>query len=105
MSLITRTEKGSKLTIAEMDGNLTYLEQLAQSGFKKITIPLGIQNVGTIEINSVNYNYYTLNEENLFFGQGSDISGDVSNDLFSFYEDVDGLIHLGTTLLTTAIPA
>jgi len=26
MSLITRTEKGSKLTIAEMDGNLTYLE-------------------------------------------------------------------------------
>ena len=26
MSLITRTEKGSKLTIAEMDGNLTYLD-------------------------------------------------------------------------------
>ena len=26
MSLITREEKGSKLTIAEMDGNLTYLE-------------------------------------------------------------------------------
>jgi hypothetical protein len=26
MSLITRTEKGSKLTIAEMDGNLTYLQ-------------------------------------------------------------------------------
>jgi hypothetical protein len=26
MSLITRTAKGSKLTIAEMDGNLTYLE-------------------------------------------------------------------------------
>jgi hypothetical protein len=32
MSLITRTAKGSKLTIAEMDGNLTYLEQLAQQG-------------------------------------------------------------------------
>ena len=26
MPLITRTEKGSKLTIQEMDGNLTYLE-------------------------------------------------------------------------------
>jgi len=26
MSLVTREEKGSKLTIAEMDGNLTYLE-------------------------------------------------------------------------------
>ena len=32
MSLITRTGKGSKLTIQEMDGNLTYLEQLAQQG-------------------------------------------------------------------------
>jgi len=29
MPLITRTEKGSKLTIEEMDGNLTYLETLA----------------------------------------------------------------------------
>ena len=32
MPLITRTGKGSKLTIQEMDGNLTYLEQLAQQG-------------------------------------------------------------------------
>jgi uncharacterized delta-60 repeat protein len=32
MSLTTRQGKGSKLTIQEMDGNLTYLEQLAQSG-------------------------------------------------------------------------
>jgi hypothetical protein len=32
MSLITRTAKGSELTISEMDGNLIYLEQLAQSG-------------------------------------------------------------------------
>jgi hypothetical protein len=38
MPLITRTAKGSKLTIAEMDGNLTYLEQLAQSdGLEYIT--------------------------------------------------------------------
>lgn len=29
MSLITRTEKGSKLTISEMDGNLTYLQSLS----------------------------------------------------------------------------
>ena len=26
MALVTRTEKGSKLTIEEMDGNLTYLQ-------------------------------------------------------------------------------
>jgi hypothetical protein len=38
MPLITRTAKGSKLTISEMDGNLTYLEQLAQSdGLEYIT--------------------------------------------------------------------
>jgi hypothetical protein len=30
MSLITRTAKGSKLTIAEMDGNLTYLESIGR---------------------------------------------------------------------------
>jgi len=32
MSLITRQGKGSKLTIQEMDGNLEYLEGLAQGG-------------------------------------------------------------------------
>jgi hypothetical protein len=30
MALVTRTGKGSKLTIAEMDGNLEYLEELSQ---------------------------------------------------------------------------
>ena len=29
MPLITRKEKGSKLTIPEMDGNLTYLQALS----------------------------------------------------------------------------
>jgi hypothetical protein len=38
MSLVTREGKGSKLTIAEMDGNLTYLEQLAtESGGSEYT--------------------------------------------------------------------
>jgi hypothetical protein len=32
MTLITRQAKGSKLTIEEMDGNLEYLEKLAQTG-------------------------------------------------------------------------
>jgi hypothetical protein len=32
MTLITRQGKGSKLTIQDMDGNLTYLEQIAQEG-------------------------------------------------------------------------
>jgi uncharacterized delta-60 repeat protein len=32
MALITRQSKGTKLSIAEMDGNLTYLEELAQQG-------------------------------------------------------------------------
>ena len=34
MSLILRQQKGSKLTISEMDGNLTYLEELAINGGK-----------------------------------------------------------------------
>jgi hypothetical protein len=98
--------------IEEMNGNLIYLEQLAQnggenlSGFKKITIPLGIQNEGTIEINSQNYNYYTLNEENLFFGQGffNSVTNNVLNDDLSFYEDSDGLMHIGSTGATPAVP-
>jgi hypothetical protein len=32
MSLITRTAKGSKLTISEMDGNLLYLSESIASG-------------------------------------------------------------------------
>jgi hypothetical protein len=106
MSLITRQGKGSKLTIQEMDGNLTYLESLTQSGFKKITIPLEIQFGETIEINSEYYTYFTSNEENLFFGQGIvDFFGSnvVSND-FSFYEDSDGLIHIGS-VTNVAVPA
>lgn len=41
MPLITRTDKGSRLTIQEMDGNLTYLENLASTGgFESIEINL-----------------------------------------------------------------
>jgi hypothetical protein len=87
-----------------MDGNLTYLEQLAKSGFKKITIPLETQNPGTIEINSENYEYYTSNEENLFFGQGIIDFINVLNQAFSFYEDSDGLIHIGS-INNAAVPA
>ena len=108
MSLITRTAKGSKLTIAEMDGNLTYLEQLAKSGFKKITIPLEIQGGGTVEIEDQQTSalYYTLNEENLFFGQGivNNFNNVLSNDS-SFYEDTDGLIHIGSVANLPALPA
>lgn len=32
MSLVTRTEKGSKLTIQEMDSNLLYLESISLNG-------------------------------------------------------------------------
>jgi len=37
MALITREAKGSKLSFKEMDGNLTYLEELAQQGGTGIT--------------------------------------------------------------------
>jgi hypothetical protein len=75
-----------------------------ESGFKKITIPLGIQFGGEVEINSENYIYYTSNEENLFFGQGITPSGNnVINQDFSFYEDSDGLIRLG--IIAVAVPA
>jgi hypothetical protein len=107
MSLVTRQGKGSKLTIQEMDGNLTYLESLTQSGFKKITIPLGIQSGGTVEINTVEYFYFTSNEENLFFGQGIvDFSeSNVFDNDFSFYEDSDGLIHIGSIVNALASQA
>jgi hypothetical protein len=39
MALITRQGKGSKLTVQEMDGNLTYLKQLAQQGGETFTDP------------------------------------------------------------------
>jgi hypothetical protein len=39
MSLVTRQGKGSKLTVQEMDGNLEYLEQLAQQGGETFTDP------------------------------------------------------------------
>ena len=37
MSLITRTGKRSRLTMAEMDGNLTYLEQAAQNSAQTLS--------------------------------------------------------------------
>jgi hypothetical protein len=43
MSLTTRQGKGSKLTIQEMDGNLLYLEQLAQQGTEGPQGPPGSQ--------------------------------------------------------------
>ena len=45
-SLVTREGKGSKLTITEMDGNLLYLQQLAQSnGATGPAGPAGSNNV------------------------------------------------------------
>jgi hypothetical protein len=43
MSLITRTAKGTKLTITDMDGNLTYLEELAQTAVQGPIGPTGPQ--------------------------------------------------------------
>jgi hypothetical protein len=41
MPLITRTEKGSKLTIQDMDGNLEYLETLGETmGYTKYVISI-----------------------------------------------------------------
>ena len=36
MPLVTRTDKGSKLSIAEMDGNLTYLNSLSTPTYNKV---------------------------------------------------------------------
>jgi hypothetical protein len=117
MTLITRQGKGSRLSIEEMDGNLTYLEQLTQSGFKKITIPLGVQEGGIVggiiegEGASSGIEYYITNEENLFFGQFQQSLTQTHQllSLFSFYEDVDGLIHIGVSInfipISDAAPA
>ena len=45
MSLITRTAKGSKLTIAEMDGNLTYL---ASSSFQDGVYSQTVEGTGAV---------------------------------------------------------
>lgn len=73
MALVTRTAKGSKLTITEMDDNLTYLEDLALgSGVKyyKALIsqeaPVASQTSGTVTIGSI----WTINT----FESGDDFS-------------------------------
>jgi hypothetical protein len=74
MGLITREEKGSKLTIEEMDGNLEYLEKLAKNGnfidpreyiLKNSKIELTDNNY--IRIQPLENGEYILNNEDLLF--------------------------------------
>lgn len=59
MPLITRQGKGSRLTVEEMDGNFTYLEELTQSS----SGPAGPQGAtgpqGSTGPQDVHYNYFS----------------------------------------------
>jgi hypothetical protein len=75
MSLITRQGKGSRLTIKEMDGNLEYLERLAQTGGNNFQDPREYilkkskitNNEGYTFIQALENGEYILNNEDLLF--------------------------------------
>jgi hypothetical protein len=76
MSLITRQEKGSKLTVQEMDGNLEYLEQLAQQGGETFTDPreytldktaITRYENGNFKLSPLDQGEIIFNNENLLF--------------------------------------
>ena len=48
MGLVTREEKGSKLTIQEMDGNLTYLDKIIAQDYTTSSVILTTFAVETI---------------------------------------------------------
>jgi hypothetical protein len=68
MSLVTRTGKGSKLTISEMDGNLTYLEGLALSGANQDIVIIYTKTGLTYQLTSDDMGKYIL------FNTGTTIS-------------------------------
>ena len=76
MPLVTRTGKGSKLSIAEMDGNLTYLDNkvpykvytalLTQSGTDAPVATILENTIGNIGFNYSDVGNYFVNSNNLF---------------------------------------
>ena len=62
MSLVLRSQIGRRLSIVEMDGNFTYLQQLALSGttsayYSQVTYS---ELISTIDDSSLNPGYYYL---------------------------------------------
>jgi hypothetical protein len=73
--------------------------------FKNLFIPLKVTPDGIVTINGTNYFNLTSNENNLFFGDGSAAFTNIQNNPYSFYEDYDGLIHIGVSAQALAVPA
>jgi hypothetical protein len=92
MGLVLRSVKGSKLTISEMDGNLTYLQSLSGASSGGTTNPAG--NNSEVQFNDNNSfgatpnftfnsisNVLTVNGDvyaNSFYGDGSNLTGIIS---------------------------
>jgi hypothetical protein len=99
MTLITREAKGSKLSFKEMDGNLTYLEELAQQGGTGITSSFQI---GFIEFLIENGLITQENEIWTYQGVlkvGIDTSGgDVSKYMYGYTNKGLGFINPTSTL-------
>ena len=68
MPLVTRQSKGSPLSFAEMDGNLTYLQSLAESG-----------NAGPFETGSASYSIQPKTGSNVAGSNCSTVSGGYKN--------------------------
>jgi hypothetical protein len=67
--------------------------------FRNLFIPLTVTPDGIVTINGTDYFNLTANENNLFFGEGSIVGfGNIQYIPTSFYEDYDGLIHIGTLI-------
>jgi hypothetical protein len=73
--------------------------------FKNLFIPLTVTPDGTVTINDTNYSYFIANENNLFFGNGSLLNTNIQYNPYSFYEDYDGLIHIGVSAQDIGVPA
>jgi hypothetical protein len=73
--------------------------------FRNLFIPLTVTPDGTVTINDTNYSYFIANENNLFFGNGSLLNTNIQYNPYSFYEDYDGLIHIGVSAQDIGVPA
>jgi len=122
MGLVLRSVKGSKLTISEMDGNLTYLQSLSGASSGGTTNPAG--NNSEVQFNdnnsfgaSSNFTFDSISNilnlsgdvyANSFYGDGSNLTGIISvgsivsvtyDELYNYY--TGSTLSAGTNYLIT----
>lgn len=96
MALITRSGKGSPLTIEEMDGNFTYLESISGSGGATPSLQdvtdIGSVTTNTITIGNTSSIYSLIEDKSLFINYYDAITQSNTNrGYFSVFNEWDGL--------------